>query len=207
MTDAAALQRIADEADICRVRRLWGWGRDQGDWALVESCFNPGATVTVSWYAGPVAGFIERSKVLTANRKPEERSKHWFGNQRVIARGARATLETDVQILTRDRIDGHLFDYTSWGRFFDLFENQGGGWRISRWSTIYDKDRLDPVVPGSMPPSFFDGVALEGAASGFAYMAFRQAKIGRSVPPGIVIGGSADERALKADGEAWLAGS
>jgi hypothetical protein len=49
-------------------------------------------------------------------------------------------------------------------------------------------------------------VRLDGNASGFAYMAFRQAKIGRTVPPGIVIGGSDDERKLKTEGEVWLAG-
>ena len=35
-------------------------------------------------------------------------------------------LETDVLILIREFIDGTLFDYTSYARFYDLFEKRDG---------------------------------------------------------------------------------
>jgi hypothetical protein len=41
-------------------------------------------------------------------------------------RGARAVLETDVLILIREFLDGTLFDYTSYARFYDLFEKRAG---------------------------------------------------------------------------------
>ena len=197
---------IADEYEIARVRRLWATGRDNGEWEVARACFHPGAHVTVSWYSGPIEGFFQRAIEMLKLRKPGQTSRHSIGNQRVEVRGVRATLETDALIQTRDHLDGHWFDYVSWSRFFDFLEKRDGAWRIARWNTIYDKDRLDPVVANSVPASFFAGLDLTGPRGGFAFMEFRQARLGRAVPPGIVIGGSADEAKLHAEGRAWLAG-
>ena len=90
-------------------------------------------------------------------------------------------------------------------RFCDLFEKRDGVWRIFKMSCIYDKDRLDPVIPGSVPPSFYDAVPLAGIESGFAFMRFRQTKKGRTVPPGIALGDSPGEAALREEGVRWLA--
>jgi SnoaL-like domain len=141
---------------------------------------------------------------MTNARKTEERSKHWLGNARTTIWDSRAVLETDFMILTRDFIDGHLFDYTSWGRFLDQIEKRDGVWRILRWSTIYDKDRLDPVIPGAVPAAYFDSVRLEGHGSGFAFMQFRQDKHGRAAPPGLVFGHTEAERRLRDDVSRWL---
>ena len=67
---------------------------------------------------------------MAAGRKPEEHRKHWLGNMRAKVNGTRALLETDVLILIREFIDGSLFDYTSYARFYDLFEQRAGVWRI-----------------------------------------------------------------------------
>jgi hypothetical protein len=170
----------------------------------VAACFHPDATVTVSWYAGPIAGFIERSRAMT--RRPEEHRKHWLGNMRCEINGPRAVLETDVQILIREYIDGSLFDYTSYARFLDLLEKRAGVWRIREWNCIYDKDRLDPVVPAWDASPVYAEVRLEGPRSGFAFMQLRQGKRGRSVPETVVIRDSEGEQALRRRGRDWLAG-
>ncbi len=145
MSGNDALQRIVDEYEMARVRRVWAFSRDHSDWDTLETCFHPEATVVVSWYEGSAKGFIERSKEAAKHRKPEERSAHSLGNFRAAARRNRGVLETDVQILNRDYLDGHLFDCTCYGRFYDFMEKRDGVWRIARWTCIYDKDRLDPV--------------------------------------------------------------
>ena len=43
MTDV--LQRLIDESDIRRIRHLWAFARDQGDWDTVATLFHPEATV------------------------------------------------------------------------------------------------------------------------------------------------------------------
>ena len=205
MADSERLQRMIDEYEIARVRRIWAFSRDHSDWQALESCFHPDATVVISWYAGSAKGFIERSKEAAKNRKPEERSAHWLGNSRATANGNRGLLETDVQILNRDYLDGHLFDCTCYGRFFDFFEKRDGTWRISKWTCIYDKDRLDPVLPGTIPADFYNDLVFEGPANACAFMKLRQRKKGRVVPEGLIMGDSPEEKKLRAEGSDWLA--
>jgi len=199
-------QRVLEENEVCKVRRAWAFARDCGDWQALRDCFHPDATITVAWYAGPAAGFVERSIAMAKARRAEEHHKHWLGNMRCDVVGARAVLETDAMVLIREYIDEVLFDYCSHLRFYDLVEKRNDRWRLRKASCIYEKDRLDPVVPGTMPASFYDEVSLTGSDAGFAFMRFRQVKKGRSVPSGIVIAGSAAEDALREDGRQWLAG-
>jgi hypothetical protein len=206
MDNQSRLERLLDENEVRRARQLWAFSRDLGEWDTMRSCFHPDATVTVSWYSGPVATFFERTIAMSTDRRPEERSKHWFGNSRVTLHGRRALLETDTQVLGRDWLDGHLFDFATYGRMFDRVEQRDGAWKILRMIFIYDKDRLDPVIPGSVPAAFFAGTEVSGPESGFAMMRFRQTRKGRTVPPDIVIGGSAGEAKCKAEAAAWLAG-
>jgi hypothetical protein len=200
------LQRAADEHEACAVRRRWAFSRDQGDWEALRDCFHPDATITVAWYAGPASGFIERSIAIAKARRPEEHHKHWLGNMRAEVAGARAVVETDAMVLIREHIGGHLFDYCGWLRFHDLMEKRDRAWRLFRASCIYEKDRLDPVVPGAVPASFYDSIALAGSEAGFAYMRFRQIQKGRSVPSGIVIAGTPGEEELRREGRTWLSG-
>jgi SnoaL-like domain len=200
---AAALGKMA----ICEVRKAWAFNLDLGEWDALRACFHPDASITVSWYSGPVDGFIERSKAMTAGRKAEEHRKHWLGNMRCEVKDTRAVLETDVLILIREFIDGSLFDYTSYARFYDLFERRAGAWRIREWNCIYDKDRLDPVVPAWDAAAVYAQVVLEGPRSGFAFMALRQSKRGRTIPDEVVIRDTEAERKLRRRGEDWLTGA
>jgi hypothetical protein len=187
------------------VRQTWAFARDSGEWEAMRACFHPDATVCVSWYSGPASTFFERTIAMSTDRRPEERSKHWFGNSRVWLKRDRALLETDAMVLVRDRFDGHLFDFTWFIRIYDRIERRQGEWRILRMTGIYDKDRADPVVPGSVPASIFAGIKLDGPESAIAMMRFRSEKMGRTVPPDIVIGGTQGEKKLRAEAEAWLA--
>jgi hypothetical protein len=206
MTDISRMQRMLDEYEIMRVRRLWAYSRDHGDWETLKTCFHTDATVVVSWFEGTAEEFVERTKQMAAARKPEERSQHALGNYMATVRGDRGILEADMQVLSRDYLDGHLFDCICYGRFYDMFEKRNGEWRIAKWTCIYDKDRLDPVLPAAIPSSFYQSFRLEGEDSSFAFMRLRQVKKGRTVPRGLVMGGSEGERQLKCEGEKWLAG-
>jgi hypothetical protein len=50
-----------DQIQICNVRRTWAFSLDLGEWEQLRSCFHPNARITVSWYCGPLDGFIDRS--------------------------------------------------------------------------------------------------------------------------------------------------
>jgi SnoaL-like protein len=201
------LARALDEAEILKVRRIWAFSRDLGDWERLRACFHPGATITVAWYSGPAEGFVARSQAMRGTLRPEEHHKHWLGNMRAEVVGFRAVAETDAMVLIREFMDGHLFDYCCWLRFYDLLEKRDGVWRLSKASCIYEKDRYDSVVPGAVPPSFYEQIALAGSEAGFAFMRFRQVKKGRAVPASIVVAGTRQEDALREEGRAWLARS
>ena len=201
------LAKTLAQIQVCDVRRRWAFSLDLGEWDTLQACFHPDASVTVSWYSGPVAGFIERSKAMIGARKPEEHRKHWLGNMRTQVNATRAVLETDVQILIREYIDETLCDCTSYARFYDLFEQRDGDWRILEWNTIYDKDRVDPVVPSWDCSALYAQAELQGPESGFAFMKLRQAKKGRTVPGTIVIRDSEGEKKLRQRGANWLAGT
>ena len=205
VSDSALAHRMAEERAVCRVLQVWAYSRDQGHWNALRDCFHPDGTITVSWYSGPAAGFVERSIAMGKDRRPEERSKHLLGNMRATVAGNRAVLEADTVITVREFIDGYLFDFASHARFFHLMEKRDGAWRILKANCIYEKDRLDPVIPGSVPASFYDQVDLSGEGSGFAFMRFRQTKKGRAIPTDLPLAGGSEEAKLREDARAWLA--
>jgi hypothetical protein len=109
-----------------------------------------------------------------------------------------------MQVLNRDYLDGILFDSICYGRFYDMFERRDGEWRIAKWTCIYDKDRLDPVMPDQVPAAFYSALKFRGDENGFAFMRLRQEMKGRTVPNGLVMGGTESERRLKQEGAVWL---
>jgi len=198
------LELMVDEHEIRRARTLWAFSRDLGEYDTMRDCFHADATVSVSWFSGPFLEFWEATKKLRGNLKPTERSKHWIGSYRTEVNGDRAVMETDVLLFARDEIEGKLFDYTAWMRFHDQVEKRQGVWRIAKWVAIYDRDRMDPVVPGSVPASFFSSVDFSGGHDAVAFMKLRQAKLGRVMPPNLTLGNSTAEAELKAAGKRWL---
>jgi len=197
----------ADEYAVRRVREVWAFARDHGEWETMRQCFHADATVRVLWYAGSAATFIERTIEAAAERPAGESSKHWFGNARASIRGDRALLETDAMVLLRHRLEGILFDSTLYIRLYDRIERRHGRWKIYRMDAIYDKDRIDPVIPGSVPPGFFAGVDLSGPGAAVGLMRWRLAKRGGKIPPDLPLGGSESEKKLRTEAEAWLNGA
>jgi hypothetical protein len=198
---------LAEIYQVEQVRKKWAWSRDYQDWEGLRECFHSDAFIEVSWYRGDRDGFIANSRALVEKRKPEERSKHWLGNQRTEINGSRALLETDAQIQGRYFVEDYLVDSTAYARFYDLLEKRDGVWRIAKWYCFFDKDRLDPVFPGSVPPEWFNDVVMTGIESSFAFMRFRQKRIGRTTISDIILGQSEREREKRAEGKAWLAGA
>ena len=199
------VQQMLDEYAVRSVRQRWAFARDHGEWETMRACFHPDATVRVLWYSGPVAGFLEGTIASGEKRADGESSKHWFGNSRVSVKGDRALLETDAQVMLRSRLAGHLVDTTLYIRLYDRFERRQGDWKIARMDAIYDKDRLDPVIPDSLPAGFFDGIDVSGPGAALAIMRWRAAKRGGTLPPDLPIGGAESEKQLRAAAEAWLA--
>lgn len=205
MPDNAEFQAARDENEIARVVADWGFARDGGDWEALKGCFHPDARVDIAWISGSAHEFAESLK----NRgplPPGEHTRHQVGNPHIRMNGGRAVSDGPLTLFNRAFIDGLEFDFEAWLRFFDLFEKRGGEWRISKRTAIYEKDRMDPVQPEKIPASFYDSVQLEGYPPECRYMCFRHMKHGRKMASKIMTAYSAEERALREEGERWLAG-
>lgn len=193
---------LMDEAVIRRLRRQWAFSRDRGDFEAMAQCFHADAQASISWFQGPVAELIPLLAASDAARKPGEHSKHWVGNCLISLRGNRALMETDIAIMMREHIDGQLFDYTGYCRFYDRVERRSGTWAISLWTAIFDKDRLDPVQGTS--PDWLRQIEMDPQSSGFTFMKLRQQKKGRQIPSDTIMGNSIAESELRRRHEAWL---
>lgn len=205
MSENLRLQPLLDERAIAKVVSDWGFARDGEDWEALKVCFHPDATVEIMWIAGSAHEFVESFRQRPP-QKPGEHTKHQVGAPRVRLRGDRAVSECHLTLYSRVFIDEILFDFTAWVRFFDLFEKRGGAWRIFKRTAIYEKDRMDPVYPETVPSSFYDRASMENFPPACRFMCFRHMKQGRGTAPHIITTGSPEERERREAGERWLAG-
>lgn len=198
---------LAEDMAVRALVAQWAFSRDQGRWDELRACYHDDGVMSVSWFDGPAADFVERSREMGAARGPGDWSKHFLGAMRVSLLGGRALAETDAVILTRGTIGGIQVDTTTYSRFFDRIERRNGMWRILHRTAIYERDRIDPVVPDANWPAVFATLDFSALPEGCKYLGAALRKRGRPLLPNLVMANSAAEHALKAAGRAWLEGA
>ena len=77
---------------------------------------------------------------------------------------------------------------------------------IMKRTNIYEKDRMDPHVPYSVPQSYYDKIAGEVARYPAAarFHCWRNEKAS-GVPPTIIVKGSEQEKKARQEAADWLA--
>lgn len=191
---------MTDEAAIEAVIRNWGFWRDQGRWDDLLTTFHPEGTIDVTWFRGRFVDFVDASREM---RKTRRGSKHEIGASMITVRGNRAIAETNVRILGRREIHGVLCDTTALGRFLDFLERRDR-WAIVRRAAIYEKDRIDPVMPGTTIP--FDRARLDALPAPYRFLGYSLSQGGFPVADDLPTDDSPALERLMADGQAWLAG-
>jgi hypothetical protein len=197
---------VGDIEDATKIRNnVAGFAfRDQGRWAELRALFHPEATIAVTWYNGPVNGFIERSMKM-AQAPSGAVTKHWIGASRVTLAGDRALCDTDIIIMVRTRVGPIEVDVASYARFLDRFESRDGVWRVLARSAVYEKDRIDPVAPSMLFPLIYRAARFDRYPRSYRHLAAGLVRSGVGLVPGIIESGTAEEQKLIAAGEAWLA--
>ena len=191
-----------DKAAIRETVENWVVWRDAGDWDRFATVWHADGWMSATWFQGPAGKFIEVS------REGFERGVnvlHALNGWSCDLDGTRAVSQVKMNIFQRAPLDGVQVDVICWGRFYDFFEKRDGRWGIVRRQPIYEKDRLDPVIPGTAPAGFYDGLKLEGPKTGSAFLAFRLSKIGRQSVP-MIYSLSDEEKQLRAEYRRWLEG-
>jgi hypothetical protein len=180
----------------------WGLCRDQGKWPELTAIFTPEGRISVSWFSGPYAEFVDHCR---RSFDAGQWSKHHIFPSIVRVAGARAMAETNIVIYVRQKIGGVLADMTSHARFLDRVERQGGRWAIAERAAIYERDRLDPVEPSDAFDQLFKARDLSVYPEQYRYMAARLVAAGRALAPVVYRDGGPETAQLYARYEAWLA--
>lgn len=105
-------------------------------------------------------------------------------------------------LLVRGQLEGADVDVSCWGRFHDRFVKHDGQWRIQKRVPIYEKDRLDPVLPNSQLR--LDTDALAQYPHGCRHLVYVQSRSGATIAPDLAVPGNAVVARLEAESAAWL---
>jgi hypothetical protein len=103
-------------------------------------------------------------------------------------------------------LDGYEFDLQTWSVTLDLFEKRDDRWRIARRKMIYEKSRMDPRTPGSVPPSYFEQLDLSRYPAAVKFHCYRNEKSSGHAPRNLILKGSPEETAARQEAQRWLAG-
>lgn len=107
--------------------------RDQALWEEMKKCFHSKSTVSISWYKGSGAGFVEASEQST-NFAP-----HKINQIVVRTNQNKAVAECIASIQMRLELQGQLYDLTSYARLHYRLTKAEGVWYVLSLNGIYEK--------------------------------------------------------------------
>jgi len=206
VADEARLLAVMDKFEIIENSTNAAHCRDSGDWSGLAACFLPDARVTTSWFNGTAREFAEQSSRMMAGHHAGDTQRHTISNPRVTLKGNRALCEFYVILHQGRTLDGYEFDFQTWSVTLDLCEKSNGTWRIARRMNIYEKDRMDPHVPGSVPPSYYEQLDLSRYPAAVRFHCYRNEKSSGEAPKNMIVKGSPEEKAAREAAAEWLRG-
>ena len=195
-------QTPLDRLAITQVVNDWVLWSDSGDWQRFATVWHDDGWMTATWFQGPATEFQR------ARRSGFERGVsiiHFLGGTTCDIVGTRAIAQTKMTINQRASVDDVLCDVVCTGRFYDFFDQRAGRWAIVRRQPIYEKDRLDPVEPGTKLA--LDPALLGRFPEGYKHLGYLQTKAGFNVRLGLPGLRGREVQKLYAEGASWLAGS
>ena len=157
----------ADELAILRLINRWIVYRDSGDWDRLRAIWHADGTMTAGWRQGPADDFIAACRAMFEG---SHIVAHELGAVEIAVEGDRAVSQTKITITSRDDLDGTLCDVTCMGRHLDRWEKRDGLWGLLSRQTIYDRDRVDAVVPGEVPQ--LDQALLSSYGEAYRHLAY-----------------------------------
>lgn len=199
----AAIVHLSDKLSIRELVDRWVISSDSGLWDLFGEVWHADGIMAATWFQAKAPDFVE------ARRKGFEAGVSIIhANLGHISeiRPSRAISQTKMTISQRAEVHGVLVDVVATGRFYDFFTKEDDTWLMVRRQPIYEKDRMDPVVPGASLE--LDRHLLLRFPPGYRHLAYLQTQIGYDVKtngmPGLT--GPEIDR-LYEQGKAWLDGA
>jgi hypothetical protein len=163
--------------------------------------WHPDGRMMATWFQGTGDEFIQVSR---EGFERGVRILHFLGGMSIDVSGERAIAQTKMTISQRGLVEGVPCDVVCTGRFFDFLSKDTGRWTIVLRQPIYERDRLDSVLPGPAPK--LDSALLDSFPEGYRHLAYLQTRIGYPVKrdmPGLT---GPEVKALYERGADWLQG-
>ena len=194
-------QDMLDRMELRQLIDNWAIWRDAGFWEKFRTVWHDDGRMMATWTQGTADEFIEMNKQGWARGVS---ILHFLGGHTAEISAHRAITQTKMTISQRGEVHGIVCDVVCTGRFYDFLEKRDGRWGMCLRQPIYEKDRMDPVEPGSKID--LEQELLEQFPVGYRHLAYLQSKVGYPVKkdmPGLK--GEKVEH-LYAIGAEWLAG-
>ncbi|MCV7253669.1 hypothetical protein H7J86_16000 [Mycobacterium hackensackense] len=120
--------------------------RDRGWWDQMAGCYHRDSRVRSMWFTGTGEEFAAASRAMAQRG---DHARHRLAFPSVHRHGRRAVVSMPMAIEFRIDIHGVEADLISYARGIYRVEHRDGQTGICDLSTIYERDTLSPVVPGS----------------------------------------------------------
>ena len=192
---------LLERTRIREVIENWVLWRDSGNWERFRTVWHPEARMMATWFQGSAERFIEVSR---EGWNKGVSILHFLGGSSIDVVGTRAIAQTKMSISQRAEVDGVACDVLCTGRFYDFFEKRDERWAIVLRQPIYEKDRIDPIDPGTALK--LDAALLVEFPEGYRHLAYAQTRIGFTIKRDMPMLKGAEVERLYADGASWLAG-
>jgi hypothetical protein len=192
-------QGLQDRQQIRELLENWVVWRDAGQWDRLVGLWHPEGRMVATWSEGTGAEFVENCKVVWSKGG---NVIHRLGGISIDVAGDRAVSQAKMTITQRSSFEGVLCDIQCAGRFYDLLEKRDGRWGIIVRQAIYESDRIDPVVPGSVP--VLDEALLNDFPAGYKHLAYLQTRMGFKVRKTMAGSRGPEIEALYKQGADWL---
>jgi hypothetical protein len=193
-----------DLEDRLAIRELvenWAVWRDSLKWDRFRTVWHPEGRMWATWFQGTYEEFIKANQEGYARGV---RIYHMLGGSSIDIKGKRAIAQTKMSISQRAPVEGVVCDVVCTGRFYDFLEKRKGRWGLVWRRLFYEKDRLDPVVPGTVPK--LEAALLERFPIGYRHLGYLQTKVGYKVKEDMPGLDGPEAEALYAKGAEWLKG-
>ncbi|AWZ00301.1 SnoaL-like domain protein [Rhodobiaceae bacterium] len=199
MADEMRQTVYQDRSDVSQLMYKWAFYRDHGMWDELRTTFHAEGTIQVTWFTGEFSEFVDASIKMAEGGAV---SVHQIKPSIVDVVGDRAIAITPASITARAN-PGVELDLSSEAYFFDFVERREGEWKILRRICVYQKDRMDSVLPSLrfwLMSWFVDTETYDPA---YKFLGGALAMQGYAIGPQIV-DNTNESRALYAEGQAWL---
>jgi len=194
---------LAATAEVAELVLRERQSRDRGWWDDWSDCFAKDSLVDMSWFTGSGADFVKATRLRSTDGVW---GRHRLCPPSVQVDGHRAWAELPLGIEFHLTVGGVEADLVSYCRSQYRAVRTDGTWRITRITSIYERDSLTPSVPGTNLD--LDPATFAGYRPSYRCLAWHLSRDGSKISPDL----PGDDRPasaadLYAAEQAWLYGT